>query len=272
VNVFLDQRVRQRTQELEAAFEKLKGSEEDLRKANQALQRHAEELVRTNIELERFMYISSHDLKEPLRMITSYLKLLARRYQNKLDSDADEFIGYALEGAERMDQLVRDVLDYARLGERSKKLAKVDCNEVLDYCLSSLQISIEESAAVVTKDTLPTLIADRTQLGQLFQNLIANGIKFRTKEPPRVHVSAVRKAEGIVFSVRDNGIGIESQYLDRIFLIFQRLHSRGEYPGTGIGLAICKKIVEGHGGRIWADSQPGKGSTFYFTLPADSSV
>lgn len=271
LNEELDMRVRERTRELENALQKLKASDEDLRSANQALAKHAENLVKTNAELERFAYVSSHDLREPLRMVTSYLRLLSRRYMATLEPEAQEFIGYAVEGADRMDQLVRDLLEYGRLGERSKKLAEVDCNEVFDECVRTLHEAIVEADAVITSDTLPIITADKTQIGQLFQNLIANAVKFRSKEMPRIHVSAAAKSGESVFSVADNGIGIEPQYLERVFVIFQRLHTRSEYPGTGIGLAICKKIVDGHGGKIWAESEPGKGSTFFFTLPISSA-
>jgi light-regulated signal transduction histidine kinase (bacteriophytochrome) len=200
-------------------------------------------------------------------MVASYTQLLARRYKGKLDSDADEFIRYAVDGANRMQWLINDLLAYSRVTSQEQVFEEVDCTKVLEEVMSNLQLSIEESQAVVTHDPLPTVMADGGQLGQLFQNLIANAITFHGEEPPAVHVSAERKANEWLFSVRDNGVGLDPQYAERIFVIFQRLHDREEYPGTGIGLAICKKVVERHGGRIWVVSQVGQGATFYFTLP-----
>jgi light-regulated signal transduction histidine kinase (bacteriophytochrome) len=201
-------------------------------------------------------------------MVTSYVQLLARRYKGKLDSDADDFIGFAADGAVRMWKLINDLLTYSRVGMRGKELSPTDSEAVLAQSVNDLKVTIEENGALVTHDPLPTVMADRPQLGQLFQNLIGNAIKFRGKEPPRVHISASRNGNGWTFSVRDNGIGIAAEYSERIFIIFQRLHGRQEYAGTGIGLAICKKIVERHGGRIWVESEVGKGATFYFILPA----
>jgi light-regulated signal transduction histidine kinase (bacteriophytochrome) len=200
-------------------------------------------------------------------MMASYLQLLERRYKGKLDADADEFIAYALEGAARMRALTNDLLEYSRVGTRGRPFEPTDCVGVIQGVLANLLAAVEESGAVVTYDGLPTVMADATQLTQLFQNLIGNAIKFRGKEPPPVRISAERQGKEWLFSVSDNGIGIAPEYTDRIFNIFQRLHSRSEYPGTGIGLAICKKIVERHGGRIWVESEPGKGSTFHFTIP-----
>ena len=200
-------------------------------------------------------------------MVASYTQLLARRYKGKLDSDADEFIGYAVDGANRMQTLINDLLAYSRVTSQGNVFERVDCNELLKEVLSNLRVAVEESRAAVTHDPLPTVMADGRQLGQLFQNLLANAIKFRDKEPPKVHVSAKRQLNEWLFSVRDNGIGVDPQYAERIFVIFQRLHNREEFPGTGIGLAICKKIVENYGGRIWVASQAGQGATFYFTLP-----
>jgi len=204
---------------------------------------------------------------------------LSRRYRGKLDSDADEFISYAVDGATRMQSLINDLLTYSRIGTKGKDFEPTDCEAVFDRTLDNLQKAVEESGANVTHDPLPTVMADDMQLGQLFQNLIGNAIKFRSEEHPSIHVSCERIEEsaignrqsamnkGWVFSVRDNGIGIDPEFTGRIFIIFQRLHKRGEYPGSGIGLAICRKIVERHGGRIWVESDPGKGSTFYFTIP-----
>jgi len=239
----------------------------DLALSRKALEESIDELARSNADLQQFAYVASHDLKEPLRMVASYTQLLARRYKGKLDSDADEFIRYAVDGANRMQWLINDLLAYSRVTVQDKVFEEVDCNGVLGEVLSDLRVAVEESRAVVTCDPLPTVMADRVQLGQLFQNLIGNAIKFHGEEPPRVHVSAERRLNEWLFSIRDNGVGVDPEYAERIFVIFQRLHNRGEYPGTGIGLAICKKIVERHGGRIWVVSQTGQGATFHFTLP-----
>jgi signal transduction histidine kinase len=239
----------------------------DLALSRKALEESIAELARSNADLQQFAYVASHDLKEPLRMVASYTQLLARRYKGKLDSDADEFIRYAVDGANRMQWLINDLLAYSRVTSQEQVFEEVDCTKVLEEVMSNLQLSIEESQAVVTHDPLPTVMADGGQLGQLFQNLIANAITFHGEEPPAVHVSAERMANEWLFSVRDNGVGLDPQYAERIFVIFQRLHDREEYPGTGIGLAICKKVVERHGGRIWVVSQVGQGATFYFTLP-----
>jgi PAS domain S-box-containing protein len=237
------------------------------KKAEEALRIVAENLKRSNSELEQFAYVASHDLQEPLRMVTSYTQLLEQRYKGKLDADADEFIGYAVDGANRMRSLIDDLLSYSRVTRRGKPFGPTESELALDVALKSLQMLIEENGAVVTHDQLPEVMADEGQIVQLLQNLIGNAIKFHSKEPPRVHVSAKHLQEAeYLFSVHDNGIGIDPQYFDRLFKIFQRLHTKEEYPGTGIGLALCKRIVEHHGGRIWLESQPGRGTTIYFTL------
>jgi PAS domain S-box-containing protein len=241
----------------------------DRKKAEEALKEKTEELARSNRELEAFAYVASHDLQEPLRMVTNFVQLLAKRYKGKLDSNADDFINFAVDGTMRMWNLINDLLAYSRVGTRAHPFEPINCETILQEALDNLKVTMEESGAVVTHDSLPTVMADSSQLGQLFQNLIGNAIKFRGNERPRIHVSANRNGHGWTFSVRDNGIGIAPEYTERIFIIFQRLHGRQQYPGTGIGLAICKKIVERHGGRIWVESTPEKGATFYFTLPKE---
>jgi PAS domain S-box-containing protein len=237
--------------------------------AGNKLRRAMDELKRSNADLEQFAYVASHDLQEPLRMVSSFTQLLAERYRGKLDKDADEFIGFAVDGSRRMQSLIADLLAYSRVGTRAlQPLARTDSKAALAEALAGLKATIRESGATVTHGRLPKVMADRTQLAQLFQNLIGNAVKFRRKAAPRVHVSARKREDGWRFAVRDNGIGIARQYHERIFEIFQRLHTRKKYPGTGIGLAICKRIVERLGGRIWVESKPNKGSTFYFQLPA----
>ncbi len=219
-------------------------------------------------ELQQFAYAASHDLQEPLRMVTSYVQLLAQRYKGRLGVDADDFIAYTEDGINRIQNLIDDLLIYSRVGIRDREFESTDCADVIDRALTILRPMIEENGAVVSYGVLPAVAADRPQLIRLFQNLISNAIKFRSEKPPCIHIAAERKNNEWIFSIRDNGIGIDPDYADRIFVIFQRLHSREKYQGTGIGLAMCKKIVEYHGGRIWVESLPGAGAAFYFTIPA----
>jgi PAS domain S-box-containing protein len=238
------------------------------KKAEQHLVETVGELKRSNDELLQFANVASHDLQEPLRMVASYTQLLAKRYRGRLDSDADEFITYVVDGCNRMKRLIEDLLTYSRAGTNQKALSNISGETSLKEALKDLQVVIDESGAVVTHDALPTLMMDGSQLALIFQNLVGNAIKYRGAETPRIHVSASKNGANLwIFSVRDNGMGIGAQYFERIFVLFQRLHGQEEYKGTGIGLAICKKIVERLGGRIWVESQPAKGSTFYFSLP-----
>jgi signal transduction histidine kinase len=254
LNEELEQRVGERTAELEREATERK--------------RTLAELMRSNSELEQFAYVASHDLKEPLRKVRVYLQLLERRYHGQLDDEASQFIGHAVDAAERMQNLVQDLLAYARVGSRSKPVEAVDCALPFNEAVANLEAVIRDGDATVAHGPLPTVWADGAQLVQLFQNLLSNAVKFRSRQPPQVHVEAEPKDGEWLFAVRDNGIGIDPRFIDRLFVIFQRLHSQSEYPGTGIGLAICKKIVERHGGRIWVESKMGEGATFWFTLPA----
>ena len=246
------------------------GSDTDIterKRVEDALSRLVSKLSAANRDLSQFAYVASHDLQEPLRMISSYLQLLSKRYSGHIDKDADEFINYAVDGANRLQRMIIDLLTYSRVGTRGKLFANTDVGVVLGFALTNLEIAIEEAHAKITYSNLPTVKADEAQLLQLFQNLIQNAIKFRSNKPPVVHVSAERGDGEWIFSVKDNGIGIDPQYQDRLFVIFQRLHSAAKYPGTGIGLALCKRIVERHSGRIWVESELEKGSTFRFTIP-----
>jgi PAS domain S-box-containing protein len=238
------------------------------KRAEDRLVRTVGELKRSNDELEQFAYVASHDLQEPLRMVASYTQLLAQRYKGRLDADADEFIAYAVDGSNRMQALIKDLLAYSRAGTTGKGFHKISSENALKEALTNLRATIQDSGAVITQDSLPAITMDETQLVQVFQNLVGNAIKYRTSEVPRVHVSALKSgSKEWIFCVKDNGLGIEPQYFERIFVIFQRLHGREEFKGTGIGLSICKKIVERLGGKIWVESEPEKGSTFCFTIP-----
>jgi signal transduction histidine kinase len=230
-------------------------------------QKMEEELARSNADLEQFAYVASHDLQEPLRMVTAYTQLLAERYRGQLDENADKFIGYASEGAQRMQVLIHDLLAFSKIGRNSAASGSVDCNAVIAEVLLGLETAIQESGATVTHGKLPAAWGDHTQVAQVCQNLIGNAIKFRGTKPPVISAQAEKADPLWQFSVSDNGIGIAPEYVENIFVVFQRLHARSEYAGNGIGLAICKKIVERYGGRIWVESQAGSGSTFKFTLP-----
>jgi light-regulated signal transduction histidine kinase (bacteriophytochrome) len=262
----LEELVAARTAELVRANEQLEQDIAARQLAEQELASKAQELARSNADLEKFAYVASHDLQEPLRMVASYTQLLARRYKGKLDRDADEFIGFAVDGANRMQQLIQDLLSYSRLTTRGKAFELTESQGACDNALTNLRQTIKDSGAEVIVATLPAVFADATQLSQLFQNLIGNAIKYCNRRP-EIHIAASTDEKEWVFSVKDNGIGIEPHYFERIFQMFQRLHTRSEYSGTGMGLAICRKIVERHGGSIWVESQPGHGSTFWFTVP-----
>ncbi len=226
----------------------------------------AAELQRSNLDLERFAAVASHDLKEPLVTVGGFLALLKRRGEGSLDAEANRHIRRALESVERMERLIGDILEYSRVGTHARPFQVIDSSAVLDIALKNLSGTLHSKGAVVTHDPLPEIIADSTQIGQLFQNIIGNAIKFCRCDPPRVHVSAVRKEREHVFSIRDNGIGIDPGYTEEIFTAFRRLHGRDEFPGAGLGLATCAKIVERHRGRIWVESIVDEGSTFYFTI------
>lgn len=244
-----------------------KSMESDLKIANQNLKKSMVELKRSNAELEQFAYVASHDLQEPLRMVASYTELLEKRYKDKLDDDANDFIHYAVDGAHRMQNLINDLLQFSRVGTRARPFVDTDCNLVVEIALTNLKEVISETRTKIHYDNLPTIKADESQLIQLFQNLVHNAIKFRDKKDPEIEITAQKQEPFWLFSIHDNGIGIDPEYKDRIFMIFQRLHARSEYPGSGIGLAICKKIVERHNGKIWFESNgQNQGTTFYFTI------
>jgi light-regulated signal transduction histidine kinase (bacteriophytochrome) len=253
--------------EKEKRADELITANKELAYQNEEKEKRAAELIIANKELEQFAYVASHDLQEPLRMVASYTQLLERRYKDKLDQDANDFIQYAVDGANRMQKLINDLLDYSRTTSRGKDFTKVDISQVLGQTISNLQQLIIENNALITNEDLPELKADESQIIRVFQNLIENAIKFKKKsEMPKIHISCKEKNEFYEFAVRDNGIGIDMQFHDRVFTIFQRLHSKEEYPGTGIGLSICKRIIERHEGKIWFESKENEGTTFYFTL------
>jgi signal transduction histidine kinase len=252
---------------LSRAFDAMTENLKNITASRDELNQIARELERSNQELQQFAYVASHDLQEPLRMVAGFTRLLERRYKDKLDQDAREFINFAVDGAVRMQKLIDDLLTYSRVGMHNIPFEPADCNRLLDQAITNLRVAIEESQAVITSSNLPTATCNGSQMVQLFQNLLSNAIKFRGAETPRIRIAAEHRDSEWLFSFRDNGIGIDPHYKDRIFQIFQRLHSRDEYEGTGIGLALCMKIVELHKGKIWMESEEGKGATFYFTLP-----
>lgn len=263
----LDRRAEGHTAELSTINDQLKVEIEIRKRAEEELKKLADELARSNAELKEFAYIASHDLKKPLLSIESFAKLFARRYKSKLDTKADEFIEYIIDGVKRLQMLIKDLLEHSQIETKAKNIKPTDCSFVVRQAISNLKTAIEESNAVVTYNNLPTIISNPQQMISLFQNLIDNAIKFRSKKAPKVRISAERKGNEWIFTIRDNGIGIDSKDSERIFIMFQRLHGSTDYHGTGIGLSICKKIVEWHGGSIWVESETGKGSTFYFTIP-----
>jgi light-regulated signal transduction histidine kinase (bacteriophytochrome) len=246
---------------------KTEAANAELRREVAERQAAEEALRRSNADLEQFAYVASHDLQEPLRMVSSYVQLFARRYAGQVDPQARKYIDYAVDGAKRMQSLINALLEYSRVGRREQP-ARVSAEAALAQALENLSSSIVEAGARVTSDPLPDVIVDGRQLVQVFQNLVGNAVKFRRPGvPPRVHVSARIDGDEVVLGVHDNGIGVDPRHADRIFVIFQRLHTRDEYSGTGIGLSIAKKVIDRAGGRIWLESEPGQGSTFYFTLP-----
>ncbi len=265
----LERRVQERTAELSMANEELKKEIAERKQVEETLAIKAQELERSNTELEQFAYISSHDLQEPLRKVASYAELFAEKYRGKIDKRADKYIFYMIDGVHRMKTLIHDLLAYSRVGRNPIVPEPFSFDIAVQQALSDLEIGIQESGAKITLENLPAVVADRSQMAHVMQNLIGNAIKFCGKEPLQVRIFSEDRGKEWIFGVRDNGIGIEPEYKERIFVVFQRLHTRDEYPGNGIGLAICRKIIERHGGRIWVESEPGKGSTFYFTLPKE---
>jgi signal transduction histidine kinase len=263
----LEEMVKERTAQLRTTNERLQQEIADRKETEEELKKISDELARSNADLQHFAYAVSHDLQEPLRVIEGFIKLLEKRYQNKLDAKAKEFIGYTIEGVQRMRALISDLLEYSRVGTSGIDIKLTDFSEAVERAVFNLKTAVEETGAMIIYDPLPTVGADAIQMSRLFQNLIGNALKFRGKEAPNIRISAERNENGWIFSVQDNGMGIDRPDLERIFAVFQRLHTREEYPGTGIGLAICKRIVERHGGKIWVRSEKGKGSTFCFTIP-----
>jgi len=247
-------------QDIDEARQQLKASQAEMKNLNESLQR-------SNDDLQHFAYIASHDLQEPLRMVSSYLQLLERRYKEELDAGAREFIDFAVDGATRMQGMINDLLLYSRVTTHGKEFEAIDCDAVLEKVLNNLKVSIEECSAEITHNHLPVILGDMHQLIQVFQNLITNAVKFRGDKSPMIQISVQEKGDVWEFAVADNGMGFDSKHADRIFEMFQRLHGRGEIAGSGIGLAVIKKIIERHGGRIWAESAPGEGATFRFTMP-----
>jgi signal transduction histidine kinase len=268
----LEDRIEERTRDLKDAQIATLNMMQDAEEARQQAQKANENLARSNTELEQFAYVASHDLQEPLRMVASYVQLLERRYKDKLDQDALDFIGYAVDGAGRMKVLINDLLSFSRVQTQGKPFENIKTEDALKEVTNNLKYLIEESGAVITHAPLPEIHADKGQIEQLLQNLISNAIKYCNDDKPRIDISVNQANEEWVFSITDNGIGIDPQFFDRIFIIFQRLHGKDAYSGTGIGLAICKKIVERHGGKIWVESEPGKGATFYFTLSGKQTI
>jgi light-regulated signal transduction histidine kinase (bacteriophytochrome) len=248
-------------------IENILKNEQSLKSLNASLAKRAAELASSNEELERFAYVASHDLQEPLRMVSSFLQLLQKRYNEKLDAKANEYIHFAVDGAERMKTLILDLLKFSRVNSSKEEHEPVDLNEVCNNILVTYKQTIDKGNASINVHPLPIISGGKTELIQLFQNLIGNALKYKGQSPPIINVGAKETESFWEFYISDNGIGIEPRFFNKIFIIFQRLHHKNEYSGTGIGLAICKKIVERHGGSIWVDSLPGKGSTFYFTLP-----
>ena len=272
LSLVLARQVVSASRRLEREIEQRKKAEEERKHQETELAHKTRELAQSNAELQQFAYVASHDLQEPLRMVASYTQLLGKRYQGKLDKDADEFIGYAVDGATRMQRLIRDLLEYSRVGSENKSFEKTDCELVFQQAMHNLSASVRERHAEVTHDPLPIVHASSTHLTQVFQNLIGNALKFQGDTHSKIHVGARAIPDGWEFSIRDNGVGIPADQLGRIFSIFQRLHGQSEYPGTGIGLAICKRIVEKYGGTIRVESELGKGSIFYFTLTTPRDV
>jgi signal transduction histidine kinase len=263
----LEVRVQERTAELQQVNARLQEEVRQRTRSEERQKRLAEELLRSNNDLEQFAYIASHDLQEPLRMMSSYVDLLADRYRGQIDEKADRWIGFVVDASARMKQLINDLLEYSRVGRRGKPFEPADCGALCATAITNLGHAIRESGARIICGPLPKVAADATQLTQVFQNLIGNALKYHGPSPPEVHIAADRQPGQWVFLVRDNGIGIAPEHAERIFELFRRLHSRQEYPGTGIGLTLCKRIIERHGGRIWVESRPGEGATFFFTLP-----